>query len=100
MPKRGPSIPGEEVGKVPGRVIGDAGEDVGEPGLRVDAVELGGADQGVHHRRALAASVGAALAAQGDRPAILPMSGRRSRPTIAGTRSTGVVSGASAASSG
>ena len=28
-------------------VIGDTGEDVGEPGLRVDAVELGGLDQAV-----------------------------------------------------
>jgi hypothetical protein len=28
-------------------VIGDAAEDVGEPGLRVDCVELGGLDEGV-----------------------------------------------------
>ena len=38
----------------------DAPEDIGEPRLRVDVVELGGADQGVHRRGALAASVGAA----------------------------------------
>ena len=41
------------------RQVGDAVEDVGEPGLRVDVIQLGGADQGVHHRRPLAASVGA-----------------------------------------
>ena len=40
-------------------MLGDAGEDVGEPGLGVDVVELGGADEGVHHRRALAAAIGA-----------------------------------------
>jgi hypothetical protein len=31
------------------RMIGDAGENVGEPGLRVDAVELGGLDERIHH---------------------------------------------------
>ena len=40
-------------------MIGDAGEDVGEPGLRVDVVELCGADRGVHERGALAAPIGA-----------------------------------------
>ena len=28
-------------------VIGDAGEDVGEPGLRIDAIELGRLDQAI-----------------------------------------------------
>ena len=36
----------------------DAAQDVGEPSLRVDAIELGGADQGVDRRRALAATIG------------------------------------------
>ena len=89
---------------MPGRVIGDAGEHVGEPGLRVDAVELGGADQRVDRRRAFAAAIGAGrtarLAAERNRAAILPMSGRRSRSTTAGTRSMGVVSGVSTASGG
>ena len=40
-------------------MIGDAGEHVGEPGLRGDVIELGGGDQGVHRRGALAAAVGA-----------------------------------------
>jgi hypothetical protein len=52
----------------------------------VDAALVGAGEQGV-------------LAVEGDRPAILPMSGRRSRSTIAGTPSMGVVSGISAASS-
>jgi hypothetical protein len=73
---------------VVGRVIGDAGEDVGEPGLRVDAVELGGADQRVHHGGTLAAPVGAAeqpaLPAQGYSPFILPMSGRSWKFATAG----------------
>ena len=42
------------------RVGGDAGEDVREPGLWVDAVHFRGHDQAVHRRGALAAAVGAA----------------------------------------
>ena len=41
------------------RHLGDAGEDVGEPGLGVDVVELRGADERVHRRRPLAAAIGA-----------------------------------------
>jgi hypothetical protein len=39
-------------------MVGQPGEHVGEPGLRVDAVELGGLDQGVDRRRPLPAAVG------------------------------------------
>jgi hypothetical protein len=95
--------PREEVVQLASRVVGQAGEDVGEPGLRVDAVELRGLDQGVHGGRAFAAAIGAGegpvVAADPERPAILPMSGRRLRSIIAGTLSMGVVSGASAPSS-
>ena len=42
------------------RRLGDASEHIGEPGLRIDIVELGGADQRVHRRRAHAAAVGTA----------------------------------------
>ena len=42
------------------RQLSDAGEHIGEPSLRVDIVELGGGDEGVHRRGALAAAVGAA----------------------------------------
>ena len=73
--------------------VGDAGEDVGEPGLRVDAVELGGADQRVHEGGPVAAALGAGeepcLAAEGNRAVILPMSGRKLKFVTAGTRSMG-----------
>ena len=35
-----------------------SGEDIGEPGARIDAVELGGLDQGVHGGGAAAAGIG------------------------------------------
>ncbi len=50
------------------RQVGDTVEDVVEPGLRVDVVQLGGADQGVHHRRPLAPAVGAGEYRQHDPP--------------------------------
>ncbi len=37
--------PGEQLVDAVDLVVGDAGERVGEPGLRIDAVELGGFDQ-------------------------------------------------------
>ena len=51
-------VPGEEVGEFAGRVVGDAAEGVGEPGLRIDAVEPGGGDQRVDRRGPFAATVG------------------------------------------
>ena len=42
------------------RLVGDTFEDVGEPGLRVEVVELGGADQRVHGRGTVTAPVRAA----------------------------------------
>lgn len=43
-----------------GGVIGDPGEDIGEPRLRVEALQFRRADQGLHHGGALAAVPGAA----------------------------------------
>jgi hypothetical protein len=90
-------------------MIGDAGEDVGEILLRVEAAELGGLDQRVECRRAVAAGIGAGeqviLAADSNGPVILPISGRRSKSIIAGTHIMGAAfvanmsSGASAAMS-
>jgi hypothetical protein len=40
-------------------VIGDAGEDVGEPGLRIDVVQLRGHEQGCDRRGAVGTPVGA-----------------------------------------
>ena len=65
-------MPGEEFRQTGLRHLGDASKDVGEPGLGVDVVELGGADERVHHRRALAAAIGAreqpGFASQTERP--------------------------------
>jgi len=41
------------------RGLRDAAENIGEPGLRIDVVELGGADQRVDRGRPDAAAVGA-----------------------------------------
>ena len=52
--------------------IGDAGEDVGEPGLRVNVVELGGGEEGAYGCPSGAAAVGACeqmvLTTERDRP--------------------------------
>ena len=41
-------------------MAGDTREDVGEPGLRIDAVHLAGDDQAVHVCGTLASAVGSA----------------------------------------
>ena len=80
-------------------MVGDAAQHVGKPCLWIDAVEFRRADQGVHCRRALTATVGTGeqprAAPESNRPVILPMSGRRSRSIIAGTHSMGAAFGAS-----
>ena len=52
-------------------MVGDAGDDVGEPSLRVDAVEAGGLDERVQDGGSAAAVVGAGeeivLAPEGER---------------------------------
>src|SRR5271169_1440331 len=60
-------MPGKEFVEALGGVIGDPAQDVGEPGLGIDAVEFGGADQGVDRSSALAATVGA-----GEQPGFAP----------------------------
>ena len=52
-------VPGQEFVEPGLWQVGDAVENIGEPGLRVDVVELGGADERVHHSRPLAAAIGA-----------------------------------------
>src|SRR6516162_10126316 len=51
------STPREQFGETRGRVIGDPGEHVGEPGLRGDVVELGAFDQRVDRGGALSTAV-------------------------------------------
>lgn len=48
--------PGHEVFKASDLGVGDVAEDIGEPGLRIDTVELGGLDEGIGDRRGLAAA--------------------------------------------
>ena len=48
--------PGHEVFKAGDLGVGDVGEDICEPGLRIDTVELGGLDEGIGDRRGLAAA--------------------------------------------
>jgi hypothetical protein len=43
------------------RMRGDPGQDVGQPGLRIDAVHLGRHDEAVHGGGALTATVGKGL---------------------------------------
>ena len=54
-----PPVPGQEFVEAVLRRPGDAGEHIGEPGPRIDTVEPGGADRGVHGGRAPAVAVGA-----------------------------------------
>jgi len=53
-------MPRQELVDPGGGLVGDVGEHVGEPGLRIDAVELGRGDQGVYRDGALATAIGAA----------------------------------------
>jgi hypothetical protein len=76
-------------------VIGNPGQHVGEPGLRIDVVELGSLDQREQHGSAFAAAIGTGeqpcLAAEGNYPSILPISGRMLKCFIAGMRCTDAV---------
>src|SRR5512132_3555778 len=88
-------VPGEQVGDAVDGVGGDAGEHVAEPGFWVEAVELGGFDQGVEGRGAFAAGVGAGkevvLPAEGQWPN-LPFGGVvvDLQPTVVEERRSGV----------
>ena len=52
-------VPGRQRAQVGDLVIGDASQHVGEPGLGIDIVELGGLDQCQDECGALAAAIGA-----------------------------------------
>lgn len=92
-----------------GGVIGDAGEDIGEPSLGIDVIHLGGDDETIDERGALATAIGAGEqpcpAPEGNRAVILPMSGRKLKFVTGGTPSMGggfdasMLSGAPAARS-
>jgi hypothetical protein len=71
----------------------DTGEDVGEPGLRIDAIHFGRDDETVHGCGALSAAIGPAeqprFSTQGNLAVILPMSGRMLWSIIVGIRCMG-----------
>src|SRR3954462_8482643 len=76
-------------------MLADASEDIGNIGLRVEAIEFCGFDQRIEGSGAPAAGIGAGeeviLAADRNHAVILPMSGKRSRLTTAGTLCTEAV---------
>ena len=53
------AVPGQEVVNAVDRMVGDVGQHMAEPGLGVNTVELGGADQRVDRGCPFAAAVGA-----------------------------------------
>jgi hypothetical protein len=63
-------------------MLGDARQHIGEPGLRIDVVELGGLNQRQHNCGAFAATIGAGeqpgLATERNLAVILPISGKMS----------------------
>ena len=51
-------VPGQQLIEPGSGMLGDAGEDDGKPGLRVDVIKLGGGDQRVDRCGAFATAVG------------------------------------------
>jgi hypothetical protein len=45
----GLKVPGQQLMQPADPVLGDIGQDMGQPGLRVDIVHLGADDQALHH---------------------------------------------------
>jgi hypothetical protein len=81
-------MPGEQLVESSDLVVGDAAQNVGEPGLRIDAIQLGAFDQGIGDGGRFAAALGAdeevVFPSEGQFPFILPMSGRFAVSIIAG----------------
>ena len=69
-------VPWEQFGDAVDVVVGDAGQDIAEPGFGIETVELGGFDQGVDGGGTFAAAVRSGeeivLASQSYHPFILP----------------------------
>jgi len=56
-------MPGQELVEPRDLVIGDAAENIGEPSLRIDAVQLGGLDQRIGDGRGFATALRKAMPA-------------------------------------
>jgi hypothetical protein len=96
-------IPGQEFIEPAHRMaLGHALQDVPEIGEGLHVVELCGGDEGTNGGPSLSAAIGAGeqmvLAPQRNLSVILPISGRRWKSIIGGTRSLAVVLGFAAAS--
>ena len=87
--------PGHHLGDALSGMVGELGEDVGEPGARIDVIELAGLDQGIDGCGAAAPRVrageGPIAAPDRSRTVILPISGRTSKFVTDGTRFRGGV---------
>jgi hypothetical protein len=85
-------------------MIMDACQDVGEPGARIDVVQLGGDDDAVDGGSPFAATVGSAeqpcLSTESNHGVILPISGMRLSSAIGGIRCTGGLCGGTTANIG
>ena len=53
-------VPGQQLVELASWMLGDPGQDIGEPSLRIDAIHFGGDDEAVHGCGALASAVGSA----------------------------------------
>jgi hypothetical protein len=77
-------------------VLGDASDDVAQVGLGIKAIQFGGTNQSVDCGPAFAAAVGAevqiVLSAESKFAIILPISGRKLKSIIDGTRCMGTAS--------
>jgi hypothetical protein len=86
-------VPGQQLVDPLGRMIGQARERLGEPGLRIDAVQLAGFNERIDARRPLRAFVrsgeGPIAPSNRNLPFILPITGRKSRSTTTGIRCMG-----------
>lgn len=89
----GAPVPGKQFMETALGDVGDARENVGEPGLRINVVELRCGDEAEHEGGALPAAVRTGeeprFSAQGHRPFILPMSAKSGKFTILGTPISG-----------
>src|SRR4029453_10065512 len=84
----GRPVPREQLVEPAGGMLGDAGEDGGQPCLRIDVVELGGDDQAVQEGCALAAAIGA-----GEQPGLAAQcqAAQRSFSSVVGEAEAAVV---------
>jgi hypothetical protein len=86
-------MPGQQFIKPMRGMGGDAREDVGEPGLRINAIHFRRDNETVHGCSAMPAAIGPAeqprLSSQRNLAVILPISGRMSPSIIAGIHCTG-----------